>query len=77
MWLHVTGLSTTVQPTTLAVQPTKTPSEWCFDPFVTISVCVCAVMLLIGGFGLMMYKLRHKTTQGKHTQTHKILQICS
>ncbi|XP_053096805.1 uncharacterized protein LOC113530856 isoform X2 [Pangasianodon hypophthalmus] len=30
---------------------------------IIISVCVCVALLLIGGFALMVYKLRHKRTQ--------------
>ncbi|XP_026777207.3 uncharacterized protein LOC113530967 isoform X1 [Pangasianodon hypophthalmus] len=34
------------------------------SPVIIISVCVCVALLLIGGLALMIYKLRHKRTQG-------------
>ncbi|KAM9445358.1 uncharacterized protein Hap1MRO34_024221 [Clarias gariepinus] len=37
--------------------------EMWLHPTVAISVCVCAALLLIGGFVLMSYKLMHKKTQ--------------
>ncbi|KAF5890460.1 polymeric immunoglobulin receptor-like, partial [Clarias magur] len=61
MWLHVTASTESHVMNSAAL--TETSFEWCFGPSVTISVCFCAILLLIGGFGLMMYKLRHKTTQ--------------
>ncbi|KAF5890462.1 polymeric immunoglobulin receptor-like, partial [Clarias magur] len=72
MWLHVTGLSTTIQPTTTKItteshvmtfSSTETSFALCFIPTVIISVCVCTALLLVGGLGLMIYKLMHKKTQ--------------
>ncbi|XP_060792678.1 polymeric immunoglobulin receptor-like [Neoarius graeffei] len=71
MWLHVTGVSATVQPVTgtytmTSAAPTETPV--CFSSsviiiiIIIISVCVCVALLLIGGLALMIYKLRHKRT---------------
>ncbi|XP_060793003.1 uncharacterized protein LOC132896282 isoform X6 [Neoarius graeffei] len=69
MWLHVTGVSATVQPVTgtytmTSAAPTETPV--CFSSTaIIISVCVsvCVCLLLIGGFALVIYKLRQKRTQ--------------
>ncbi|KAI5612099.1 polymeric immunoglobulin receptor-like isoform X2 [Silurus asotus] len=36
-----------------------------------ISVCVCAVLLLIGGFALMIYKLRCQKTQGSRASSRR------
>ncbi|MCI4387230.1 hypothetical protein PGIGA_G00071660 [Pangasianodon gigas] len=72
MYLHVTGLSTTIQPVKATFMMTSAalkeiPSAVYFSSSVTIiniiSVCVCVTLLLIGGFALI-YKLRHKRTQG-------------
>ncbi|KAF4077980.1 hypothetical protein AMELA_G00194180 [Ameiurus melas] len=73
--LHVTdttGLSTSIEPTTttgtnmtISAALTETPSAVCFSSSaIIIGVCVCVALLLIGGFVLMIYKLRHKRTQG-------------
>ncbi|XP_053500111.1 uncharacterized protein LOC128619744 isoform X1 [Ictalurus furcatus] len=72
--LHVTGtigLSTSIQPTTTtgtdmttSAALTETPSAVCFSSSaIIIGVCVCVALLLIGGFALMIYKLRLKRTQ--------------
>ncbi|XP_053500399.1 CMRF35-like molecule 8 isoform X1 [Ictalurus furcatus] len=43
--------------------PKEIPSDAeCFSFFVIIGVCVCVALLLIGGFALMIFKLRHKRT---------------
>ncbi|XP_026800755.2 polymeric immunoglobulin receptor isoform X1 [Pangasianodon hypophthalmus] len=72
MYLHITGLSTTIQPVRATFMMTSAalkeiPSAVYFSSSVTIisiiSVCVCVALLLIGGFALIC-KLRHKRTQG-------------
>ncbi|XP_047662784.1 polymeric immunoglobulin receptor-like [Tachysurus fulvidraco] len=63
VWLHVTELSTKTPPTTDSDLMTiaaliETPSAVCF----TSSVIIIIIML-IGGCGLMIYKVRQKRTQ--------------
>ncbi|XP_053096510.1 uncharacterized protein LOC128317060 [Pangasianodon hypophthalmus] len=71
MYLHVTGLSANIQPATTgscmmtSAAPRETPSPLCFSSsvIIIISVCVCVALLLIGGFALIIYKLRCKRIQ--------------
>ncbi|XP_017343663.1 CMRF35-like molecule 8 isoform X2 [Ictalurus punctatus] len=61
--LHVTATTTSMM---TSATPTEISSDAARTSTVTviISVCVCVALLLIGGFALMVYKLRHKRRQG-------------
>ncbi|XP_046726130.1 polymeric immunoglobulin receptor-like isoform X4 [Silurus meridionalis] len=67
--LHIKASSTTIQPTTTgsnmmtSSSQTEFQSTMCFSSSAFISVCICAALLLIGGFALMIYKLRRQKTQ--------------
>ncbi|XP_060751160.1 uncharacterized protein LOC132862851 [Tachysurus vachellii] len=78
VWLHVTELSTKIPTTTTTKTTTdtdlmtsaaliETPSAVCSTSsiiiIIIISVCVFETLLLIGGCGLMIYKVRQKRTQ--------------
>ncbi|XP_046726127.1 polymeric immunoglobulin receptor-like isoform X1 [Silurus meridionalis] len=50
---------------------TEIQSTVCFSSSAFISVCICAVLLLIGGFALIIYKLRRQKTQGSRTSSRR------
>ncbi|XP_027026170.2 polymeric immunoglobulin receptor-like [Tachysurus fulvidraco] len=62
VWLHVTDTDLTNSTALI-----ETPSAVCFTSsiiiIIIISVCVFETLLLIGGCGLMIYKVRQKRTQ--------------
>ncbi|MCJ8741461.1 hypothetical protein PDJAM_G00070950 [Pangasius djambal] len=57
--LHVTG---TYMTTSAAQREIPSGAVYSNSSAIIISVCVCVALLLIGGFALMIYKLRHKRT---------------
>ncbi|XP_060792989.1 uncharacterized protein LOC132896273 [Neoarius graeffei] len=61
--LHVRATTTSI---VTSAAPTEIPSDVATGSsnVIIISVCICVALLLIGGFTLMIYKLRHKRVQG-------------
>ncbi|XP_046724779.1 uncharacterized protein LOC124398628 [Silurus meridionalis] len=59
MWLQVTATS---ESSLVALEAPPKPAL-CFSSPLFITVCVCGALLLIGGFALMISKLRYKKIQ--------------